>query len=110
MKKVNMKKVWQPQDQVFWYLQRGAVAPCREDIQADVAIVGGGMAGLATAQAFLARGKKVVLLEQYYCGSGATGKSSGFITPNAELSVTDFAKKYGMPAAQSIWDFITSGI
>jgi ribulose 1,5-bisphosphate synthetase/thiazole synthase len=85
-----MKNIWPPQDQVFWYLKRGAAKPCRENIQADVAIIGGGMAGLSAAQAFNKKGKKVVVLEQYYCGSGATGKSSGFVTPNAELSLTDF--------------------
>jgi gamma-glutamylputrescine oxidase len=105
-----MKNMWPPQDQVFWYLNRGAIMPCREDIYADVAIIGGGMAGLSAAQAFHARGKKVVLLEQYYCGSGATGKSSGFITPNAELSFTDFSKRYNSDVANTIWDFITSGV
>jgi gamma-glutamylputrescine oxidase len=105
-----MKNMWPPQDQVFWYLNRGAAQPCRENITADVAIIGGGMAGLSAAQAFNKRGKKVVLLEQYYCGSGASGKSSGFITPNAELSLTDFSKRYNIDIAHSIWDFITSGV
>ena len=105
-----MKKLWAPQDQTFWYLKRGAIAPCREDMKADVVIIGGGMAGLSAAQAFHKRGKKVVLLEQYYCGSGATGKSSGFITPNAEISFTDFSKIYTKDSAHAIWDFITSGV
>src|SRR5579862_6580521 len=98
--------VWMPQDQVFWYLKRNAIPACHESVTADVAIIGGGMAGLAAAQAFQKKGKKVVLLEQYYCGSGATGKSSGFITPNAELSFTDFAKQYNPEIAHTIWDFI----
>jgi gamma-glutamylputrescine oxidase len=102
--------VWMPQDQVFWYLKRNAIPACHESITADVAIIGGGMAGLAAAQAFQKRGKKVVLLEQYYCGSGASGKSSGFITPNAELSFTDFSKHYNPEIAKRIWDFITCGV
>src|SRR3972149_3316664 len=105
-----MKKIWPPQDQVFWYTKRGAVTPCSQDIVADVAIVGGGMAGLSAAHAFAKKGKSVVLLEQYYCGSGATGKSSGFITPNAELSFTDFMHHYGNNAAKTIWDRISSGV
>ncbi len=99
-----------PQDQTFWYLNRAAIPACHENITTDVAIIGGGMAGLSAAQAFSKRGKKAVVLEQYYCGSGATGKSSGFITPNAELSFTDFSKQYNHEAACSIWDFITSGV
>jgi gamma-glutamylputrescine oxidase len=105
-----MKNIWPPQDQVFWYLDHGATMPCRENINADVAIIGGGMAGLSAAQEFNKRGKKVVLLEQYYCGSGASGKSTGFITPNAELSLTDFSKRYNIDVAHTIWDFITSGV
>jgi gamma-glutamylputrescine oxidase len=99
-----------PQDQVFWYLKRKAIPACHGAVTADVAIIGGGMAGLAAAQAFQKKGKKVVLLEQYYCGSGASGKSSGFITPNAELSFTDFSKRYNPEVAHAIWDFITSGV
>lgn len=105
-----MQTLWPLQDQPFWYLKRGAVQPCMQDMQTDVVIVGGGMAGLAAAQAWHKRGKKVVLLEQYYCGSGASGKSSGFITPNAELSFTDFSNKFGPDAAHTIWDFISSGV
>lgn len=102
--------MWPLQDQSFWYLKRGAAVPCTQDMHADVVIVGGGMAGLAAAQAFSKRGKKVVLLEQYYCGSGASGKSSGFVTPNAELSFSDFVQKHGLDGAHTIWDFISSGV
>ncbi len=103
-------KIVMPQDQVFWSLKYPLAPACRENITTDVAIIGGGMAGLAAAQAFRKHGKKVVLLEQNYCGAGATGKSSGFITPNAELSFTDFSKRYNPEKAHQIWDFITSGV
>lgn len=105
-----MKKQMNVQDQVFWYLQRDAIQPCAQDMHADVVIVGGGMAGLAAAQAWHARGKKVILLEQYYCGSGASGKSSGFITQNAELSLTDFTHKYGQQGAMRVWKAISAGV
>lgn len=98
-----------PQDQVFWYLKRDKVEALRSDIDVDVVIVGGGMAGLSAAQQFAGRGMKVALLEQYYCGAGASGKSSGFITPDAELSLSDFVRKYGQPIAKDIWDRILAG-
>lgn len=101
---------WTPQSQVFWYLKQTPEPACHENVSADVAIIGGGMAGLSAAHAFHKRGKKVVVLEQYYCGSGATGKSSGFITPNAELSFTDFSQLYTPEIAHSIWNFIISGV
>lgn len=105
-----IKKPLNTQDQVFWYLKRDKIEPCRQNMHADVVIVGGGMAGLAAAQAWQKRGKKVILLEQFYCGSGASGKSSGFITPNAELSFTDFSNRYGMQDAFKIWNFISRGV
>jgi gamma-glutamylputrescine oxidase len=105
-----MKTLWMPQDQTYWYLNRTAQPACHEDMKVDVAIVGGGMAGLHAAQAWSKRGKKVVVLEQYYCGSGATGKSSGFVTPNAEISFTEFSRRYTPEKAHGIWDFITSGV
>jgi gamma-glutamylputrescine oxidase len=105
-----MQKTIHPQDQVFWYLQRPPVEPLRTPEQADVAIIGGGMAGLSTAQAFLQKGKKVVLLEAYYCGAGASGKSTGFITPNGELGLSDFTKRYGTAGASAIWKRLESGM
>lgn len=105
-----MKRIIEPQDQVFWYLQRNGNQPLRESLETDVIIIGGGMAGLSAAQAFRERGKEVVLLEQYYCGSGASGKSSGFITANAELSLTNFIKKYDDTVAQNIWKNINAGV
>lgn len=98
-----------PQDQVFWYLKRDKIEPLRKDLVVDVVIVGGGMAGLTAAQLFLQRGLKVALLEQYYCGSGASGKSSGFITPDAEIPLSGFVAKYGKVIAKNIWDRILAG-
>ncbi len=99
-----------PQDQAFWYVKREQTIPLRENLAVDVVIIGGGMAGLSAAHAAVNKGKRVVLLEHYYCGSGATGKSSGFITPNAELSFTDYAKRFSFEDARIIWDCINSGV
>lgn len=94
----------------FWQMDRSDVIHCVEDMSIDIAIVGGGIAGLSAAQEALKHGKKVALFEQYYCGSGATGKSSGFVTPNAELSFTDFSKRYNQETAHGIWNLIMRGV
>lgn len=99
-----------PQDQVFWYLDEPAIKPLTHDITTDVVVVGGGMAGLTAAQKFLEKGLRVVLIEKNYCGSGATGKSSGFITPDSELPLRHFIEKHGPTQAKKIWDFVTSGV
>ncbi|MBA3752108.1 FAD-binding oxidoreductase [Candidatus Dependentiae bacterium] len=98
-----MKKTISPQDHNFWSLLRPDVPPLSVDIETEVVVIGGGMAGLTAAQAFAKKGKKVVLLEAYHCGAGATGKSSGFISPKCEIGFTEFIQRYGEEGAQAIW-------
>ncbi|EKF18590.1 NAD(P)/FAD-dependent oxidoreductase [Nitratireductor pacificus] len=52
------------------------------DVKAEVAVIGGGIAGLGTALALAERGVKVVLLEAYEIGFGASGRNAGFVVPN----------------------------
>lgn len=99
-----------PQDQVFWYLNKHKVQPLTENLTTDIVVIGGGMAGLSAAQSFQKKGFQVVLLEKNHCGSGASGKSSGFITPNSELSLHDLARLHGVPEAKRLWEFVTSGV
>lgn len=52
-------------------------APLRGEAQADVCVVGGGIAGCATALFLAERGYKVVLLEGNRIAFGASGRSGG---------------------------------
>lgn len=99
-----------PTSQVFWYLNHDK-KPKRltSSFTTDVVIVGGGMAGLSAAQSFCAKGCKVVVLEKYFCGSGASGKSSGFITPDSELNLSYFDRVHGGVKAKQLWEFVLSG-
>jgi len=100
-----------PKAEVFWY--KAGKKPGKnltENISVDVAIIGGGMAGLSAAQAFDGSGKKVVVLESGFCGVGASGKTSGFITPDSELELSHLIENYGKEEAKKIWTFVTSGV
>lgn len=100
-----------PQNQVFWYLDNPISAkPLTDDISTDILVIGGGMAGLTAAQAFKNKGQNVVLIEKGYCGSGASGKSSGFITPDSELSLFELEHMFGMEAGKKVWQLIGSGV
>lgn len=99
-----------PQDQVFWYLQRQKPQMLLHSTSTDVVIIGGGMAGLSAAQAFRSKGLDVMVLEQYFCGGGATGKSSGFLTPESELNVSHLVDQYGPEQAHKLWEFVSSGV
>jgi gamma-glutamylputrescine oxidase len=99
-----------PQDQTYWYLKESKVTVLTQDLITNVVVVGAGMAGLTAAQCFADKGCRVVVLEKNHCGSGASGKSSGFITPDSELSLSHFVKVYGAQEAQRIWEFVVSGV
>jgi gamma-glutamylputrescine oxidase len=108
---VRMKETMiQPKQQVYWYtlLQPHSIA-LDKNLQADLIIVGGGMAGLMAAGQALKRGLKTVVLESQFCGAGASGKSSGFITPDSELELSDLLSDYGPKCAKELWEFVTSG-
>lgn len=98
-----------PQDIDFWYLKRKPTQQLKNNLTIDVVVIGGGMAGLSAAQAFKEKGLSVVLIEKNYCGAGASGKSSGFITPESELNLTHLIKMYDEVTAKKLWDFVTSG-
>jgi gamma-glutamylputrescine oxidase len=96
---------------VYWYGHRiPQVEPLRTTVNSEVVIVGGGIAGLTCAQALAERGVDVALVEQAFCGSGASGKSSGFITPDSELELSDLVANYGDACGQELWEFARSGV
>ena len=54
--------------------------PLHDSVRADVAIVGGGFTGVATALELAERGIGVVLVEAGRIGDGATGRNGGQVT------------------------------
>src|ERR1043165_9142815 len=64
-----------------------AYKPLQQNIETDVVIVGGGLAGLSVAYCIAKTGKKVVVLEDGLIGSGETGRTT------AQL-VTAFDDRY----------------
>ena len=103
-----------PLPRVYWHEQRPRPAhtfpPLASDTETDVVVVGGGVAGLACAQAMNEQGHKVVLLEREGCGSGASGRSSGFITPDSEMELSTLVRTRGMERAKGLWEFVVSGV
>lgn len=72
-------------------------------IACDAVVVGGGITGLTIARLLSNRGLDVVLVERDRCGSGATGRSSGFITPDSELQCAQLLRRFGEDDARLLW-------
>ena len=68
---------------VWQSLARTATAPSpfTGRTEVDIAIVGGGIAGLSLAFHLAAAGKHPLVLEAARCGSGASGASAGIVAP-----------------------------
>ncbi|GAB3169613.1 FAD-dependent oxidoreductase [Telluribacter humicola] len=66
--------------QSFWeatIAKRSEYPSLEGNIEVDVAIIGGGITGITTAQRLVAAGKKVAVLDARRIGGGTTGWSSG---------------------------------
>lgn len=71
-----------------------------ENISVDVAIVGGGIAGVTTAHLISKSGKSVALLEDGYIGSGETGRTTAHITHALDDRYYNIEKKHGTNSAK----------
>ncbi len=70
--------------------------------EADVCVVGGGLAGLNTALGLVERGKTVVLVEAHRIGWGASGRNAGFVAKGYAAGEQNLAKKLGLEKAQQL--------
>jgi gamma-glutamylputrescine oxidase len=103
-----------PLPRVYWYEQQPwpsrPFPPLSSDAKTEVVVIGGGVAGLACAQALNDQGRKVILLEKEVCGSGASGRSSGFITPDSENELSSLVRRRGVTRATRLWEFVVGGV
>jgi glycine/D-amino acid oxidase-like deaminating enzyme/nitrite reductase/ring-hydroxylating ferredoxin subunit len=53
--------------------------PLKENIETDVVVVGGGLAGMSVAYCLAESGREVVLVEDGYIGSGETGRTTAHL-------------------------------
>ncbi len=73
------------------------------DISTEVCVVGGGLAGLATALGLRERGVDVVLLESRRVGWGASGRNGGFVGSGYSLPAERLIDRVGLPRAREIF-------
>src|SRR5437868_6068192 len=65
------------------------------DIDTDVLIIGGGIAGLTTAYCLLKAGRKITLVEDGLIGSGETGRTTAHLTCALDDRYYEIEKTFG---------------
>ena len=82
----------------------GAPRPALDGaVEADVCVVGGGLAGLSTALGLAERGVAVALVEARRVGWGASGRNGGFVSAGFSLSAGRLARRLGVDHAQALY-------
>lgn len=77
------------------------------DLDVDVAIIGGGFTGVATALELSERGIKVALCEAHQVGWGASGRNGGQITGSLSGDTAmerEFRRQIGDEAVDYVWN------
>jgi len=83
---------------------RDTYHPFEGNIAADVCVIGGGIAGCSAALHLAKRGYRVVLLEEFVVGHGASGRSGGQLLPGYSSGQEILTRQLGREAARRLWD------
>lgn len=76
------------------------------NLDADLAIVGGGFSGLSTALHAAGKGLSVAVLEAEFIAWGATGRNAGFVVPNfAKMDPDSILAHLGPERGEGLIDF-----
>jgi gamma-glutamylputrescine oxidase len=97
-----------------WYAATMVAAPERPplglDIDVDVCVVGGGLAGLTVAREVARRGWSVAVLEAKRLAWNASGRNCGFVLPGFAQSVERVVARVGLDHAKSLWALSEVGV
>jgi len=97
-----------------YYAATARPAPARralaQDVEAEVCVVGGGLAGLWTARALLARVKDVVVLEAGEVAAEASGQNGGFVSAGYAERLGKIVERVGVDHARELYRLSREGV
>ena len=97
-----------------WYEATRVASPERarlaHDLDVDVCVIGGGLAGLTAARELAQRGWSVALLEGGRIGQAASGRNTGFVLPGFSELIEDMVERIGLDHTRQLWDLSEQGL
>lgn len=97
-----------------WYAETRVPAPARaaltQNIDVDVCIIGGGLAGLTTAYETARRGWSVAVLEGDELAWSASGRNGGLVLPGFAEHPETIVGRVGFDRARALWGLSLDGV
>ena len=84
--------------------------PLGIDVDCEIAVIGGGVAGLSVAHALACRGRDVAVFEAERIGDGASGHNAGYVAPGFALSSGALLSRVGEARAKELWQLSATGV
>lgn len=84
--------------------------PLALDASCDIAIIGGGYTGLATANELLESGVDTVIIDANEIGWGASGRNGGSATPRYKMGFSDLVSDFGHATAMLLHRRLHEGL
>ena len=97
-----------------WYTATMRAAPERGpltfDLDVEVCVIGGGLAGLTAAREIARRGWSVAVLEAKRIAWNASGRNDGFVLPGFAESMARVVSRVGIDHAKALWALSQAGL
>jgi glycine/D-amino acid oxidase-like deaminating enzyme len=75
-----------------------------ENLDVDVIVIGGGVAGVTAAYLLKQHGQRVALVEQQRCAAGQSGRSTAHLTAVTDMPLSRLVERHGADRARAVWD------
>jgi glycine/D-amino acid oxidase-like deaminating enzyme len=85
-------------------------APLAVDLDVDVCVIGGGLAGLTAAYEVARRGWSVAVLDGGRIAGAASGRNTGFVLPGFGEDLDAIVERIGVAHARQLWALSEAGL